>query len=157
MKDLNAISALKKLQKERLIISRLGFAERAYELDKQIEIMREKAKIVRKEEEEKLMNEMLETLHKKNERKQQRLDAVIKQEHDELEDSIKKEKEEMIQKHHNEFLKIIENAERKSIGKIKSCNSNIENDLSIHTISTDSISSQAELLRKLSVSSESDV
>jgi len=121
-KDMNAISALKKLQKERLIISRLGFAERAYDLDKQIEIMREKAKVVRKEEEDKLMNEMLETLHKKNERKQQRLDAVIKQEHDELEETIKKEKEEMIAKHHNEFLKIIENAERKSIGKIKSCN-----------------------------------
>ncbi len=136
MKDLNAISALKKLQKERLIISRLGFAERAYELDKQIEIMREKAKIVRKEEEEKLMNEMLETLHKKNERKQQRLDAVIKQEHDELEDSIKKEKEEMIQKHHNEFLKIIENAERKSIGKIKSCN--CENDYLCHHNKTSS-------------------
>jgi hypothetical protein len=121
-KDMNAISALKKLQKERLIISRLGFAERAYDLDKQIEIMREKAKVVRKEEEEKLMNEMLETLHKKNERKQQRLDAVIKQEHDELEESIKKEKEDMIAKHQTEFLKIIENAERKSIGKIKSCN-----------------------------------
>lgn len=122
MKEMNAISALKKLQKERLIISRLGFAERAYDLDKQIEVMREKAKIVRKEEEEKLMNEMLETLHKKNERKQQRLDAVIKQEHDELEASIKKEKEDMIAKHQTEFLKIIENAERKSIGKIKSCN-----------------------------------
>ncbi len=122
IKDQNAISALKKLQKERLIISRLGFAERAYDLDKQIEIMREKAKVVRKAEEEKLMNEMLETLHKKNERKQQRLDAVIKQEYNELEESIKKEKEEMIENHHNEFLKIIENAERKSIGKIKSCN-----------------------------------
>jgi hypothetical protein len=78
IKDLNAISALKKLQKERLIISRLGFAEKAYALDKQIEVMREKAKVVRKAEEEKLMTEMLETLHKKNERKQQRLDAVIK-------------------------------------------------------------------------------
>lgn len=135
-KNLNAISALKKLQKERLIISRLGFAERAYELDKQIEIMREKAKIVRKEEEEKLMAEMLETLHKKNERKQQRLEAVIKQEHDELEASIKKEKEEMIEKHHNEFLKIIENAERKSIGKIKSCN--CENDYLCHHNKTSS-------------------
>lgn len=45
---------------------------------------------------------------------------------------------------------------RKSSSTI-SCDSLIENDLSIHTISTDSISSQAELLRKLSVSSESDV
>ena len=41
--------------------------------------------------------------------------------------------------------------------KSSSTDSNIENDLSIHTISTDSISSQAELLRKLSVSSESEI
>uniref|UniRef100_A0A6C0BWQ3 Uncharacterized protein n=1 Tax=viral metagenome TaxID=1070528 RepID=A0A6C0BWQ3_9ZZZZ len=136
IKDLNAISALKKLQKERLIISRLGFAEKAYALDKQIEVMREKAKVVRKAEEEKLMAEMLETLHKKNERKQQRLDAVIKQEHDELDASIKKEKDEMIEKHRTEFLKIIENAERKSIGKIKSCN--CENDYLCHHNKTSS-------------------
>ena len=37
------INALKILMKERLIVSRLGFAEKAKELDEQIDVMRKKA------------------------------------------------------------------------------------------------------------------
>jgi hypothetical protein len=50
----DALSALRKLQKERLIISRMGFMERAYQLDIQIELYRNEAKKLRDIEMKKL-------------------------------------------------------------------------------------------------------
>ncbi len=50
----DALSALRKLQKERLIISRMGFMERAYQLDIQIELYRNEAKKLRDQEMKKL-------------------------------------------------------------------------------------------------------
>lgn len=47
----NARSALRTLQKERMIATRLGFPDKAKELDKEIEMMREKAKKERDTEE----------------------------------------------------------------------------------------------------------
>jgi len=117
----NAISALKKLQKERLIISRLGFAEKAHELDKEIEIMREKASKLREKEENELLNEMMMILKKKNERKKQRVLDVLNQEKTCLRNTIRMEKQKLIEKQNMEFQNIVESTERKSIGKIKKC------------------------------------
>lgn len=125
MQNNNAISALKKLQKERLIISRLGFAEKARALDNQIEITREKAKLLREKEEKELLNEMMKILRKKNERKRQRVLDVLNQEQQMLVSELRKEKAKMMEKHKCEFLKIIDSTQRKSIGKIKKCDCKI--------------------------------
>ena len=58
----NAVSALRTLQKERLVVSRLGFVEKAMELDRQIEKMRAKAKRTRDQEEEKILDQRMRLL-----------------------------------------------------------------------------------------------
>ena len=65
----NATSALKQLQQERLIVSRLGFPEKAFELDKEIDLLRSKVKIQRAQEEAKLLEQRMKLLAMSHARK----------------------------------------------------------------------------------------
>lgn len=118
----NAISALRMLQKERLIVSRLGFPDKAMELDKEIEIMREKAKKARAEEEAKILFQRMKTLAISHHRKEQRLEFILAEETRQMMEVFKQEEGKMLKRQEIEFLRVLENATRRAIGRVKKCN-----------------------------------
>lgn len=122
IQDNNAISALRALQKERLVVSRLGFADRAMEIDKEIEIMREKAKKARKEEEDKILDQRMRNLTVSQNRKEQRLEYILAEETRQMETRFKKEEGKLLKRQEIEFLRVLENATRRAIGRVKKCN-----------------------------------
>eukprot|EP01039_Chlorochromonas_danica_P010068 gene10068-11143_t len=118
----NAISALRLLQKERLIVSRLGFPDRAMEIDKEIEVMREKAKKARGEEENRILFQRMKTLGISQSRKQQRLEYILGEETRQMKERFRHEEEKMLRRQEVEFLRVLENASRRAIGRVKKCN-----------------------------------
>jgi len=87
----DAISRLRSLQKERLIISRMGFADRAKELDVQIEMMRVKASEAKANREQALLKENLAVLDRKMKRKKDRMEVIMEAEAVKLEQILQKE------------------------------------------------------------------
>jgi len=122
VKDNNAISALRLLQKERLIVSRLGFPDKAMELDKEIEIMREKAKQAREEEEEEMLNKRMHILAISQARKERRLEAILAEETRQMNEKFMDEEKKLLKRQEGEFMKVLENATRRAIGRVKKCN-----------------------------------
>lgn len=122
IQDNNAVSALKMLQKERLIVSRLGFADRAMEIDKEIEVMRQRAKKAREEEEHEIIEKRMKVLHMAQRRKEQRLEYILAEETRQMNERFKKEEDKMLKRQEQEFLRVLENASRRAIGRVKKCN-----------------------------------
>lgn len=120
--DNNAISALRMLQKERLIVSRLGFPDKAMELDKEIEVMREKAKKARAEEESKILYQRMKTLAITHHRKEQRLEFILAEETRQMNERFAVEERKLLKRQEIEFLRVLENATRRAIGRVKKCN-----------------------------------
>lgn len=118
----NAISALRMLQKERLIVSRLGFPDRAMELDAEIEVMREKAKKARAEEEGKILYQRMKTLAISHARKEQRLEFILSEETRQMTERFDAEESKLLKRQEIEFLRVLENATRRAIGRVKKCN-----------------------------------
>ena len=87
----NAKNALKQLQKERLIVSRMGFPDRAMEIDAEIDRMLTKVKQVREQEEKDLLDYRLKMLAAAQGRKRQVLEAEIADEVTKLEETLKHE------------------------------------------------------------------
>ena len=87
----NAKNALKQLQKERLIVSRMGFPDRAMEIDAEIDRMLTKVKQVREQEEKDLVDYRLKMLAAAQGRKRQKMEAEVAEEVTKLEDTLKHE------------------------------------------------------------------
>ena len=87
----NAKNALKQLQKERLIVSRMGFPDRAMEIDAEIDRMLTKVKQVREQEEKDLVDYRLKMLAAAQGRKRQKMEAEISEEINKLEEMLKHE------------------------------------------------------------------
>jgi hypothetical protein len=118
----NAINMLRQLQKERLIVSRLGFPDKAFELDKEIERMREKARKARNREESKILEQRMKLLRVSHMRKQQRLEYILEQETNEMMERFRQEEENCLKRQEQEFLRVLENATRRAVGRVKKCN-----------------------------------
>eukprot|EP01038_Epipyxis_sp_PR26KG_P010121 gene10121-13604_t len=118
----NAISALRSLQKERLIVSRLGFPDKAMELDREIDVMRQKAKKSRKEQEDKILEQRMNTLAISHNRKAMRLEFVLGNETKEMEARFAEEEQKMLKRQEIEFLRVLEGASRRALGRVKKCN-----------------------------------
>jgi hypothetical protein len=120
--DKNAINALRQLQKERLIVSRLGFPDKAFELDKEIEMMREKARKARNKEEHQILHQRMKLLRVSHLRKQQRLEYILEQETKEMKERFRQEEDSCLKRQEQEFLRVLENATRRAVGRVKKCN-----------------------------------
>ena len=118
----HAVNALKQLQKERLIVSRLGFPDKAFELDKEIEVMREKAKKERSREENILLDQRMKLLSVSHCRKQQRLEFILIQESKTMNALFNDEEDKCLKRQEIEFLRVLESATRRAIGRVKKCN-----------------------------------
>jgi len=120
--DNNVMSALRQLQKERLIVSRLGFPEKAFELDQQIENMRATVKVEREKEEMKLLEHRTKLLGIAQNKKWIRLDYILNAETEELHARLKAEENKLLKKQEVEFIRALEGASRRAVGKVKKCN-----------------------------------
>ena len=80
-----AQSALRALQQERLIVSRLGFPEKAFELDRQIDLIRGKVKAERDKEEAQLVEQRMKMLAGSHARKRMNLERQLHDEKTKLE------------------------------------------------------------------------
>lgn len=107
---------------ERLIVSRLGFPDRAMELDREIEIMRERAKEARRKDEDDMLEYRMHVLGMAHNRKQQRLESILQEETRQMEEKFKSEEDAMLRRQEAEFLRVLESATRRAVGKVKKCN-----------------------------------
>lgn len=118
----DSINALRILQKERMIATRLGFPDKAYELDREIELMRQKAKKQRQDEEQAILEQKLKLLSLSHTRKKQRLEAALQEEIGEMELRFDAEEKKLLKRQELEFIRVLEGASRRAIGKVKKCN-----------------------------------
>ncbi len=118
----DSINALRILQKERMIATRLGFPDKAYELDREIELMRQKAKKQRQDEEQAVLEQKLKLLSLSHTRKKQRLEAALQEEIGEMELRFDAEEKKLLKRQELEFIRVLEGASRRAIGKVKKCN-----------------------------------
>ena len=115
-------NALKKLQKERLLVARLGFPEKAFELDKRIEELRKRVKEWRQKEDEELLNQRMKLLHVSHNRKWAKLEQQLKEEEQEFERRIAEEEKNLLAKQERDFLHLLDTTTRRAIGRVKKCN-----------------------------------
>ncbi len=119
---LNPDSLLRQLQKERNIMSKLGFIEKAELIDKEINELIQRVEKEKKAEEAQLLKEQIILLNKKSDRRMQRFLIELEKEQDRLKDKHKVEYDRQLKKQELIFSKLIEDTQRRAIGKIKKCN-----------------------------------
>ena len=117
----NKVNALRSLQKERLVVSRLGFVDRAMELDREIELMIEKVRIYREKEENTLLEQRMKLLKISHMRKRAKLEYVLNEQWKEIMNKCNTELENMYRRQEIEFARVLEHATRKALGKVKKC------------------------------------
>ncbi|CAM9745485.1 unnamed protein product, partial [Choristocarpus tenellus] len=86
------MSKLKKLQKERLIVARLGFPDKAMEIDKMIEAIRADLKAERAQEDERILSRALENFRVKQEEKVKALETTLRQDEQKLKKDFSNER-----------------------------------------------------------------
>jgi len=118
----DAIARLKALQKERLIVVRMGFVERANQLDAEIAEWRAKAAQAKTEGEARLLEQNLLDLEEKILKRRNRLIKELEVETEALDEVLTAEFNKMRLGQRQEFLRIVENCERRAMGKVKKCN-----------------------------------
>lgn len=118
----NADTLLRQLQKERNTMAKLGFIEKAEEIDIDINALLKTAEEERKKEEHDLLQEQIEILNKKSERRRQRLDKDLYEDKEKLLNKQALQLERLLHQQKKEFIKQVENTQRRAIGKLKMCN-----------------------------------
>lgn len=119
---MKADSLLRQLQKERNTMAKLGFVEKAESLDYEIQALLKKAEEERKQEELDLYNEQFESLERKSKRRINLLKLDFQKE---LKNLIEKQDTQYLRlkkQQRIEFVKLIEDTQRRAIGKLKKCN-----------------------------------
>eukprot|EP01041_Mallomonas_annulata_P011296 gene11296-23636_t len=116
------LKALRKLQHERLVVARLGFPEKAFELDQMISVMREKAKLERKKEEKKILHDSMKQITKILKSKKEKFEEELKKEIDIMEAKFNEEGEELLKRQERDFINCLKAATRRAIGRVKKCN-----------------------------------
>ena len=99
-------TALKMLMKERLIVSRLGFPEKAKELDEQIDVMRKKAITEKKKEEKEMTDQRMTMLYTSQSRKENRLEYTLSQETQVLMERFAAEERHLADRQEQDFVKV---------------------------------------------------
>ena len=114
-------NALKMLMKERIIVSRLGFPDKAMELDMQIDAMRKIALDERKKEENEIIDQRMTLLSTSHGRKRSRLEYTLAQETEALVARFEAEEQHLLDRQEQDFIKMLEVANRAAMGKPKKC------------------------------------
>ena len=116
------VSALRSLQKERLVVTRLGFVDKAMEIDREIDFMRNKVKEFRIKQESDLLNQRMKLLGVSQMRKQARVEYILHEELKQSESRLAAEEAKMFKRQEIEFVRALDGATRRATGRIKKCN-----------------------------------
>lgn len=116
------LSHLRQLQQERLLLSRLGFPDKALELDVEIAQVRDVIKSERKLLERKMLKNALKVLDIVQQAKRRELEDKLANELNNLRRNCRQEESELREKQEKDYLAILDNATRRAIGKVKKCN-----------------------------------
>jgi hypothetical protein len=100
------VNALKMLMKERLIVTRLGFPDKAMELDREIEIIRKKANEEKKRTEDHEVDQRMQLLATSHRRKEQKLEYALFLETEELMERFAVEERHLLERQEAEFIKV---------------------------------------------------
>ena len=117
----SGVNALKMLMKERLIVSRLGFPDKAMQLDLEIELMRKQAMDEKKAAEDEIVEQRMKLLRVSHGRKNQRLEYTLSMETNELMEQFSHEEQHLLDRQEQDFIKMLEVANRAAMGKPKKC------------------------------------
>eukprot|EP01041_Mallomonas_annulata_P011295 gene11295-23634_t len=120
--ETNSQNALKKLQKERLVVARLGFPEEAFELDKQIAEYRSRAKEQREKQDKELLDQRMKLLNVSHNRKWANLEKLLFEERKAIQKQLKEEEKQMLARQERDFLHLLDNTTRRATGRVKKCN-----------------------------------
>ncbi|KAG5182125.1 hypothetical protein JKP88DRAFT_245805 [Tribonema minus] len=115
------MSKLKKLQKERLIVARLGFPEKAMEIDEMVQKIRDDLKTERAAEDERVLMVELERLQEAHAARAEALEQRIGEEEQQMRGKFCEEQRRLRKKHDSEFLDLVTAATKRAIGRSKSC------------------------------------
>jgi hypothetical protein len=113
---------LRRLQQERLLLTRLGFPDKAFELDAEISRLRSLVKIQRKKLEAKMLKKSLNALDLIQTEKKRIFEEKLSEEIKLTARAFKREEKELRKDHEKQFLTLLENATRRAVGKVKKCN-----------------------------------
>ena len=116
------VSELRRLQQERLLLTRLGFPDKAFELDAEISRLRSLVKIQRKKLEAKMLKKSLNALDLVQTEKKRIFEEKLSEEIKQTARAFRREEKELRKDHEQQFLCLLENATRRAVGKVKKCN-----------------------------------
>ncbi|CAM9840958.1 unnamed protein product, partial [Sphacelaria rigidula] len=113
------MSQLKKLQKERLIVARLGFPDKAMEIDGHIEEIRADLRREREKEDSRVLEEELATLAVGHEHRLSSLERELEQDAKNKRDGFERERSVLRGKQEKQFAQLVDDAIKRAIGKSK--------------------------------------
>jgi len=117
-----ADTLLRQLQRERNTMAKLGFIEKAEQIDDEIKSLMKRALDERKKEEGELLKEEMIVHENKSTRRRQRLNSELEVEMNNLLNKQITQCERLLNQQKQEFCKLIDNTQRRAIGKLKRCN-----------------------------------
>ncbi|CAM9181986.1 unnamed protein product [Ectocarpus sp. 6 AP-2014] len=115
------MAKLKKLQKERLIVARLGFPDKAMEIDEHIEKIRADLRSEREKVDSRILEEELAALAIQHREKLASLEQELKEDEQKVSRSFERERAVLLRKQEKQFVQLVDDAIKRAIGKSKSC------------------------------------
>ena len=117
----NDLSALRQLQADRILLTRLGFPDKAVELDEEIEKLRIKVRQQRKKIEKAVTDKNLNKFYTMKTEKIRLSERKLKKEIRDLEKKCAEEEKNIRDRQERAFLALLEDTTRKATGKAKKC------------------------------------
>eukprot|EP00968_Pinguiococcus_pyrenoidosus_P009244 scaffold726_cov262-Pinguiococcus_pyrenoidosus.AAC.27 len=121
LQNKSKLSQLKQLMKERLVVSRLGFPDKAMEIDELIQQTRAALVAEREAQEKEIVDKKLALLRTAQQRKVRMFEMRLQKEREELKVTFEQDRQYLEAKHEKEFRQLLEDATRRAIGRSKSC------------------------------------
>ncbi|CBJ34021.1 hypothetical protein Esi_0871_0001 [Ectocarpus siliculosus] len=113
------MAKLKKLQKERLIVARLGFPDKAMEIDEHIEKIRADLRSEREKVDSRILEEELAALAIQHREKLASLEQELKEDEQKVSRSFERERAVLLRKQEKQFVQLVDDAIKRAIGKSK--------------------------------------
>ncbi|CAN0026589.1 unnamed protein product [Scytosiphon promiscuus] len=113
------MAKLKKLQKERLIVARLGFPDKAMEIDEHIEKIRADLRSEREKVDSRILEDALAALATRHNERLSTLELQLKADENKVKGAFDKERAVLLQKQEKQFVRLVDDAIKRAIGKSK--------------------------------------
>ncbi|CAM9641377.1 unnamed protein product, partial [Hapterophycus canaliculatus] len=113
------MAKLKKLQKERLIVARLGFPDKAMEIDEHIEKIRADLRSEREKVDSRILEDALAALGGRHNERLSVLELQLKADENKVKGAFERERAVLLGKQEKQFVRLVDDAIKRAIGKSK--------------------------------------